>query len=66
MSVTKWVKMTIVNALGGMRSRTVAQKLAAIRKAAKCNAPTADIETMNAEIEAEYLTSMPPDQDELG
>ena len=59
MSIAEWVRQALIAARRQEPSGTVAQKLAAIRAAAKYSFPTADIDTMLAEIEAGYTGKLP-------
>lgn len=55
MSLTDWIRKSLSAAYRQEPSRTVAQKLEAIRAAAKYSFPTADIDTMLAEVEEGYI-----------
>jgi hypothetical protein len=54
MSIAEWVRQALVLARREEPSSGVAQKLEAIRAAARHSFPTADIDAMLAEIEAGY------------
>lgn len=54
LSIAEWVRQALALARRQEPSRGVAQKLEAIRAAARHSFPTADIDTMLAEIEAGY------------
>ena len=55
MSIAEWVRQALAMARRQEPSGNVSQKLKAIRAAARHSYPTADIDTMLAEIEAGYL-----------
>lgn len=55
MSIAEWVRQALVHACRREAQGDVEKKLAAIRVAVQYEAPTADIETMLAEIEQGYL-----------
>ena len=55
MSIAEWVRQALAIARRQEPSGNVSQKLEAIRAAARHSYPTADIDTMLAEIEAGYL-----------
>ena len=55
-SISEWVQQAIDVARREESSGELARKLAAVRAAARHNSPTADIETMLAEIERGYLS----------
>ena len=59
MTIAEWVRQALISARRQEPSGTVAQKLAAIRAAAKYSFPTADIDTMLAEIDAGYTGKLP-------
>ena len=54
MSIAEWVRQALVLARREEPSSGVAQKLDAIRAASRYSFPTADIDTMLAEIEVGY------------
>ena len=56
MSIAEWVRQALAHARRREPLGDVEKKLAAIRAAVKHEFPTADIETMLAEIEKGYLT----------
>ncbi len=60
MSIAEWVRQALVRACRREDLGDVEKKLAAIRVAAKHESPTADIETMLAEIEQGYLSDRQP------
>jgi len=60
MSIAEWVRQALVRARRREPSGEVAQKLAAIRAAARNNFPTGDINDMLAEIEQGYLAKERP------
>ena len=60
LSVSEWVRQSLAAARKREPSISVEKKLAAIRKAAKVNAPAPDIEQMLAEIEQGYLSGPQP------
>ena len=55
MTVAEWVRQALRSARRASSSKDPEAKLAAIRRAARCAHPTADIDQMNAEIERGYL-----------
>lgn len=59
MSIAEWVRQALLTARRQEPSSNVSQKLEAVRTAAKYSFPTADIDTMLAEIEAEYTGKHP-------
>lgn len=59
MSIAEWVRQALMAARRQEPSRTVSQKLEGVRIAAKYSFPTADIDTMLAEIEAGYTGKLP-------
>lgn len=59
MTIAEWVRQALTSARRQEPSGTVAQKLQAVRTAAKYSFPTADIDTMLAEIEAGYTGKLP-------
>jgi hypothetical protein len=60
MSIAEWVRQALAHARRREPLGDVEKKLAAVRAAAKHEFPTADIETMLAEIEQGYLTDGQP------
>jgi len=60
MSIAEWVRQALALARRREPLGDVEKKLAAIRIAAKYESPTADIETMLAEIEQGYLSGHQP------
>ena len=60
MSIAEWVRQALAHARRREPVGDVEKKLAAIRAAAKYESPTADIETMLAEIEQGYLSGHQP------
>jgi len=60
MSIAEWVRQALARARRQEPLGDVEKKLAAIRAAAKYESPTADIETMLAEIEQGYLSGHQP------
>lgn len=60
MSIAEWVRQALAQARRHESLGDVEKKLAAIRTAARHEAPTADIETMLAEIERGYLSGPQP------
>ena len=60
LTVSEWVRQALAAARREAPSKSVEQKLAAIRAATLVNAPTADIEQMLAEIEQGYLSGFEP------
>ena len=60
MSIAEWVRQALALARRREPLGDVEKKLAAIRAAAKHESPTADIETMLAEIEQGYLSGHQP------
>ena len=59
MSIAEWVRQALAVARRQEPMGNVSQKLEAIRAAARHSYPTADIDTMLAEIEAGYLGKRP-------
>ena len=57
LSVAQWVREALEMARRQESSKSVAEKLQAIRAAARHEFPTGDIEQMLAEIESGYLSS---------
>jgi hypothetical protein len=60
MSIAEWVRQALVLARRREPIGDVEKKLAAIRAAAQYESPTADIDTMLAEIEQGYLSGHKP------
>ncbi len=60
MSIAEWVRQALAHARRREPLGDVEKKLAAIRAAAKHEFPTADIESMLAEIEQGYLSDRQP------
>ena len=60
MSIAEWVRQALTTARRREPVGDVEKKLAALRAAAKYESPTADIETMLAEIEQGYLSGHQP------
>jgi hypothetical protein len=60
MSIAEWVRQALTQARRREPLGDVEKKLAAVRAAAKHEFPTADIDTMLAEIEQGYLTDRQP------
>ena len=60
LSVSEWVRQALAVVRRSEPSGSIEKKLAAIRKAAKVNAPAPDIEQMLAEIEQGYQTGPQP------
>jgi hypothetical protein len=60
MSIAEWVRQALANARRREPVGDVEKKLAAIRAAARYESPTADIDTMLAEIEQGYLSGPKP------
>jgi len=60
MSVAEWVRQALLQACQREGRGDVEKKLAAIRVAIQYESPTADIETMLAEIEQGYLSDRKP------
>lgn len=58
-TVAAWVREAIQKARASQPSRKTADKLRAIRAAARHEFPTADIDQMLAEIEAGYRSGLP-------
>jgi hypothetical protein len=56
LSIAEWARQTLVQACRREASADEEKKLAAVRIAVKHESPTADIETMLAEIERGYLS----------
>jgi len=59
MSIAEWVRHALIAARRQEPSGSVSQKLEAIRVAAEYSFPTADIDTMLAEIETGYTGKLP-------
>jgi hypothetical protein len=59
MSIAEWVRQSLTVARRQEPLGNVSQKLDAIRAAARHSFPTADIDTMLAEIESGYLGKRP-------
>jgi hypothetical protein len=59
MSIAEWVRQALTMARRQEPLGDVCQKLEAIRAAARYSYPTADIDTMLAEIEAGYMGKRP-------
>lgn len=59
MSIAEWVRQALAVARRREPLGNVSQKLEAIRAAARHSFPTADIDTMLAEIEAGYIGKRP-------
>lgn len=59
MSIAEWVRQALAVASRQEPLGNVSQKLEAIRAAARHSFPTADIDTMLAEIEAGYIGKRP-------
>jgi hypothetical protein len=59
-SITEWVRQALVQACRREALGDMEKKLAAIRVAVQYESPTADIETMLAEIEQGYLADRLP------
>jgi hypothetical protein len=59
MSIAEWVRQALTMARRQEPLGDVSQKLEAIRAAARYSYPTADIDTMLAEIEAGYMGKRP-------
>lgn len=60
MSIAEWVRQTLAHSRRQESLGDVEKKLAAVRAAVQHDAPTADIETMLAEIEQGYLSGPKP------
>lgn len=60
MSVAEWVRQALLQACQCEALEDVEKKLAAVRVAVQHESPTADIETMLAEIEQGYLSDPQP------
>jgi len=60
MSIAEWVRQALTTARRREPVGDVEKKFAALRAAAKYESPTADIETMLAEIEQGYLSGHQP------
>ena len=58
-SMGEWIRKAMHRSFSEPEARTVEAKLLAIREAMKFNAPTADIDQMNREIEQGYLSGLP-------
>ena len=54
MSIAEWVRQALDLARRGEPTRSMGKKLEAIRRAARCEYPSGDIDRMLAEIEAGY------------
>jgi hypothetical protein len=59
MSIAEWVRQALAQARRSEPVGSVEKKLAAIRAAARHEAPAPDIDTMLAEIERGYLPKQP-------
>lgn len=59
MSIAEWIRQALATARRQEPSGTVAEKLVAVRAAAKYSFPTADIDTMLADVEAGYSGKRP-------
>ena len=57
MTVAEWVRQALRSARRTSSSTAIDKKLAAIRRAARCAHPTADLDEMNAQIERGYVGS---------
>lgn len=55
MTVAEWVRQALRSARRASSSKDLDRKMAAIRRAARCAHPIADIDVMNAQIERGYL-----------
>lgn len=60
LSIAEWVRQALACARRGQPVVDVEKKLDAIRAAARHESPTADIDTMLAEIERGYLSGRQP------
>jgi hypothetical protein len=60
MSVAEWVRQALLQACQRETLEDLEKKLAAVRVAVQHESPTADIETMLAEIEQGYLSGRQP------
>ncbi len=60
MSIAEWVRQALAHARRHEPLVDIEKKLAAIRAAAQHESPTADIDTMLAEIEQGYLSGHQP------
>jgi hypothetical protein len=60
MSIAEWVRQELVHACRREALGDIEKKLAAVRVAVQYESPTADIETMLAEIEQGYLSDWQP------
>lgn len=60
LSIAEWVRQALARARRGQPVVDVEKKLDAIRAAARHESPTADIDTMLAEIERGYLSGRQP------
>lgn len=60
MSIAEWVRQALTLARRREPQGDIEKKLAAIRAAAKYESPTADIESMLAEIEQGYISGHQP------
>jgi hypothetical protein len=58
-TLSEWVRQAMNVAEQRMSNGNVEAKLAAIRKAATCNLPVSDIDTMLAENELRYVPDLP-------
>ena len=56
MSIAEWVRQSLAVARRQQPDDNLSKKLEALRTATRHNFPTADIDQMNAEIEAGYLS----------
>ena len=59
-SIEEWIRQALVHACRREAQGDVEKKLAAVRVAVQYESPTADIETMLAEIEQGYLSDRQP------
>lgn len=59
LTLSAWARQALNTAERETSNGDVEAKLAAIRRAAQCNAPAPDIETMLEEIEAGYRQDLP-------
>jgi hypothetical protein len=59
-SIEEWARQALVHACRREAQGDVEKKLAAVRVAVQYESPTADIETMLAEIEQGYLSDRQP------
>lgn len=60
MSIAEWVRQALDLARRGEPTRSMGKKLEAIRRAARCEYPSGDIDRMLAEIEAGYTAGPHP------